>query len=180
MSEENEEEYDEEYLGRKLALTKIFDRVCSRFKYEHESLAEKIAPIVAKKSDGLLSLRYFYFDYPEELKERIPVTLYIRVADNERNPYNVHTGYVVVVGKDDIFKKAEELGISKEVVKYVFKDEDIRSPAIRGCLISLAAFEKIKYDPKMIGDLFKVVATKSEELKDLVKERAKKKLEEVS
>jgi len=188
MSENDE---DKNSQVKVINLSEVLKLVSKEVEKENQSIIGKLNPYVSKASKNTVSLKKLYFRDTPELSDDMSVGVGFYFIDKTSaytsNDIDFRPDYVIKLSKEDIFKSARKLGIPKEVVEYIFKDiseyislSNMKSYMIASGLVDLACYEKIKQNPKIFEDISKIVATKSEELKNIIIERAKKKLEEVS
>jgi len=127
----------------------------------------KMVPDIFKK----IYVKDFDFVYCDADDGKIYFIPKVTFSAPESLPYNFS------VNEEEVFKKAEELGIAKELVhvnhpKYNF--------SIRDNIVRIIGYEKVKNDQKIFNNVMEVILNRAKELKNLIEGRSKAKLEEVS
>jgi len=126
-------------------------------------------------SDGLVTVENYgvYIKQKLGLDDKMKVSLYPIFRTYKPVP---HGTYEIELSKDDILLIAKELNVPE----WIFKGEKKGDEILVIDIIDLAIGKKILENPKIFKDIVDIVRSKSKELGDFIKERARSKLEEVS
>jgi len=180
MSEKLEEELkelQEIYKFVDLSYKKLDDLV--------EIAIGELKPYLWKKTDYLLTLSGFGAGVGKPVDDKIKGIFGMNFIDRSSKKEIFTPNIPIEIDKKDVIEKAKELGIPDDIIDKMLKGDprpsfDWYLHRLLTNIANMVIAEKFRENPKFFEEMYERVASVSDDIKELMKSRAKKKLEEVS